>query len=122
MMKTKPAREKAGPDPVIREWASDMVWSNYWVKIGLTRGQSAALSALAKLWGFKRMPAASCARWIVMLGLDCLPILQKRADQLNRYIEDEDLSCYGAIGLLDGRARHLAAEFKAEFSRGSLKS
>jgi hypothetical protein len=104
--------EKRRLAPVIREWAGDVIFSNYWVKVGLTRNQLAALSALAKAYGFKKDRVARTARWLIMLGLDCLPILEDRVRALNGYAEAEGFSTVTA--LLDSRAKQVAAKITAD--------
>jgi hypothetical protein len=114
-MKSKPVLKAGARSQFIREKSGDWIMANYWVSVGLTRNQRAALAALAKAYGFRNQPVAQAARWLVMLGLDCLPILEARGQQLGRYADAEGFPTL--VHLLDGRAKRLAEQILCDFNK-----
>lgn len=77
--------------PQASEQASDWIFANYYVTIGLTHNQRALLKETAARWGYKDQPCASAARMLVQLGLANLPLLEKRGKVLNNHCRANDL-------------------------------
>lgn len=85
----------------ILEYSGDWIAQNFWLKIGLSKDQLALVTRLAREYGFKQMPAASCARQLIMLALANLPTTEATLNSVARYAEAEGLSLQKA---LDARA------------------
>ena len=105
MRTSKKKTGKTKAPAAILEYAGDHVCGNSWLKIGLTRKQLALVTRLGKQWGFKTAPAATCARWLVMLGLVNMPVLEATWRKVSRYAEAEGLIMADA---LEARVRETA--------------
>jgi hypothetical protein len=95
------------PRPGISEEASDWVFANYYIKIGLTRSQCALLKETADRWGFKEQPCAQTARMLVQLSLANLPLIEKRGEVHANHCRAKDLYL---TTYLDSLAAHTLRE------------
>jgi hypothetical protein len=95
------------PRPEVSESASDWVFANYYIKIGLTRSQCALLKETAGRWGFKEQPCAQAARMLVQLSLANLPLIEKRGEVHVNHCRANDLYL---TAYLDGLAAHRLRE------------
>jgi hypothetical protein len=102
-MTTMPPVKRPRPD--VSEQASDWVFANFYVTIGLTRNQRALLKQTAGRWGFKDQPCAQAARMLVQLGLANLPLIEKRGKAHASYCRAKD--CFLTTHLDDLAARTL---------------
>lgn len=104
-MKPLPPVKRSRPD--VSERASDLIFSNYYVTIGLTRNQRALLKQTAGRWGFEEQPCAQAARMLVQLGLANLPLIEKRGEAHANYCRAKD--CF-LTTYLDDQAAHTLKE------------
>jgi hypothetical protein len=81
--------------PKIRESNSDLVWSNYWIKIGLTPNTVKALTALGKRFGCTKSPCAVTARYLISLALLRPADTEAKLGALLKYIDAEGFTTLG---------------------------
>ncbi len=79
------------PDEIISEYASNLIYSNQWIKIGLSRAESAILTRLGKDYGLAKSPCASAARLLIRYALVNLPALERSSVAIKKYCEAEGL-------------------------------
>jgi hypothetical protein len=104
-MKTKSPVKRSRPN--VSERASDYVFANYYVTIGLTRNQRALLKQTVARWGFDERSCAQAARMLVQLGLANLPLIEKRGKVHASHCRAKDLYL---TTYLDGLAAHTLRE------------
>jgi hypothetical protein len=79
------------------ECDGDMIATNHWIQIGLTRSQVRAITLLGKRWSIRKSPCATMARYLIALPLLNLEETQAKLVALTKYIEAEgfhSLACY----------------------------
>ena len=79
------------------ECDGDMIATNHWIQIGLTRVQVRAITRLGKRWSIPKSPCATMARRLISLSLLNLEETQAKLVALTKYIEAEgfhSLGCY----------------------------
>jgi hypothetical protein len=94
IVKKTPSKRKRGT--VVMEYSGDLITSNYWVKVGLTRNQVRALKALARKWNCRESPCAGIARHLVSLALIHIGDTERKMAALLKYIEAEGFHSLGS--------------------------
>ena len=91
----RPALKRALGREQILEVADDMIATNCYIKIGLTRSQVRAITRLGKRWSIRESPCATMARYLISLSLLDLEGTQAKLVALVRYIEAEGFHTLG---------------------------
>ena len=91
----RPALKRALGREQILEVADDMIATNCYIKIGLTRSQVRAITRLGKRWSIQKSPCATMARHLISLSLLNLAETEAKLEALTRYIEAEGFHSLG---------------------------
>jgi hypothetical protein len=94
-MKTAKSASNSLKQKPIREEDSDYITTNYYIKIGLTRGEVKALTRLGKSWTNSTSPCATAARFLICLGLLNEDETESKLDALFHYIKAEGFRTLG---------------------------
>ena len=93
--KPKTLARKAAQRNQVLECAGDMLTTNHWIQVGLTRSQVRAITRLGKRWSIPNSPCATMARHLISLGLLNLEETQAKLGALTRYMKAEGFNSLG---------------------------